>query len=111
MINFSKINNRTPEEKKLDDYNLCLRMAEMNYADLRGNPNGTRNYTANELIYYIFSHLQPITELGINLEEYERLQTWQPEVDIDALCAAKVKLNEARSVIKKLRKQHNSFVS
>lgn len=93
-IDFIKMMNRTPEEKKLSEYKLHLRLATMCVDAARSNSR-----KANSELYYALEHLSEVPECSVDINDYCDLPYATEEFDTNACLVVKEKLKLLEEVI------------
>jgi len=96
---FERLRARTPEQKKLSDCKLRLRLAKICLEEAK-IVSGTK---ANSCLYSALSHLAEVPELNVNLDTYEYLQ-YQYDIpfDADVCILVKTKVKELEDFIVQL---------
>lgn len=97
-MNFRTLLNSTPEQKKLRDTKLHVKLCESCLDYMRAGDK------SNEGLYDALSYLAPIEPLSINLHEYDQYSVGQvaKEFDVDFYLYVRSKLEEATKFVDEL---------
>ena len=96
-IDFVKMMNRTPYQKRIGECRMHINMAEMSLDGAKSNPS-----KANTDLYYALEHLSTFPECDICMAEFSDLQYCEQEFNKEAYLVVKNKLVIAKKTLEEM---------